>query len=341
MGRVAFGGPDLPYRALRDLLAAEIAAVPPGGFIDWSTYYFRDRALAACLIAAGERGVRVRVVMERRPRLERANSAVIAMLAASPAVELVARRWWPGRLHAKIYAFSHPDRAWVGSFNPSGDTPEDAQVVNIIGNQDRGDNILMEIVNLSIVEGLRRVVTAFGTVSPLLARLDPRLPAALAVPGLQISLYPRWQTTVIENRLACLRAGDRVIGAISHLKDGPLTSSLRRAAKSGAEVQLVTHATERRVPEAVVAGLISAGVRIHRGGSAAAAPMHAKMLLVTENGRTVAWTGSYNYNPRSQYLNAEILISSDDEALVAAIRERLGQIMARSEESVAPSPSPH
>ena len=43
---VYFGGPDKPIGALRNLLADKIDAVPPGGSIDWVTYYFRDRPLA-------------------------------------------------------------------------------------------------------------------------------------------------------------------------------------------------------------------------------------------------------------------------------------------------------
>ena len=124
LGRIEFGGPDLPPRRLRDLLQDQVDASPPGSRIDWATYYFRDRALAAALIRASDRGVRVTLVLEPDPRRAGANDAVIAMLEAhglnggfhfyKPAP------FDDGHLHAKIYAFSEPDIAWVGSFNPTG-----------------------------------------------------------------------------------------------------------------------------------------------------------------------------------------------------------------------------
>ena len=46
LGRIEFGGPDLPPRRLRNLLQEQVDAAPPGSSIDWATYYFRDRALA-------------------------------------------------------------------------------------------------------------------------------------------------------------------------------------------------------------------------------------------------------------------------------------------------------
>ena len=67
LGRIEFGGPDLPPRRLRDLLQSHVDASRPGSRIDWATYYFRDRALAEALIRASDRGVRVNLVMEPDP----------------------------------------------------------------------------------------------------------------------------------------------------------------------------------------------------------------------------------------------------------------------------------
>ena len=49
-----------------------------GGAIDWATYYFRDRDLAAALIAASDRGVAVTLHVEGQPRRNGANAAVLA-----------------------------------------------------------------------------------------------------------------------------------------------------------------------------------------------------------------------------------------------------------------------
>ena len=82
LGRIEFGGPDLPPRRLRDLLQAQVDASPAGSRIDWATYYFRDRALAEALIRASDRGVNVTLVLEPNPRRKGANDPVIAMLKA-------------------------------------------------------------------------------------------------------------------------------------------------------------------------------------------------------------------------------------------------------------------
>ena len=79
---VHFGGPDRPVGHLRDLLAERIAQVPAGGSIDWVTYYFRDRRLAAALVEARERGVDVRVTLDGHPRTPHVNDAVINILKA-------------------------------------------------------------------------------------------------------------------------------------------------------------------------------------------------------------------------------------------------------------------
>jgi len=50
--RIFFGGPDCQPRTQRDLLKAPVSAVPSGGEILWTTYYFRDEALAEALVHA-------------------------------------------------------------------------------------------------------------------------------------------------------------------------------------------------------------------------------------------------------------------------------------------------
>ena len=128
-------------------MQARIEAVPRGGRIAWSTYYFRDRALARALMEASDRGVEVLLRIEGEPRFPEVNQSVIAMLEThglgggvkvhrSPMHPEEKRYpYW----HSKIYCFSHPSpAALIGSFNPSGDEPEDAQIIADIGDQDRG-----------------------------------------------------------------------------------------------------------------------------------------------------------------------------------------------------------
>jgi phosphatidylserine/phosphatidylglycerophosphate/cardiolipin synthase-like enzyme len=133
--RVFFGGGKRPTGVLGELLRQRVEAVPPGGAIDWVTYYFRDRRLAQALLRAYQRGVRVTVTIAAHPRTAAANRAVIAMLSGSDglgrgfrALDLRSffgsRSFLNPRLHEKLYCFSHPyPVALIGSFNPSGDTP--------------------------------------------------------------------------------------------------------------------------------------------------------------------------------------------------------------------------
>jgi hypothetical protein len=128
----------MPAYCLRDLLAERIAAVPPGGTIDWVTYYFRDRMLAEELIRAHRQGIKITVTLERHPRTAYANEDVIGMLSGPnglgegfrtvslqrvPTSPRIVRK---PHLHEKLYCFSHPRPiAFIGSFNPSGNGPGD------------------------------------------------------------------------------------------------------------------------------------------------------------------------------------------------------------------------
>lgn len=332
-GRVEFGGPDLPPRHLRDLLLTFVEQSPPGSRIDWATYYFRDRSLAASLIRASDRGVKVRLVLEASPRRRGANDSVIALLGSHGlrgGLHLSRSGWWsPGHLHAKIYAFSHPAIAWIGSFNPSGDDPENPEVVAEIGDQDRGHNLLVGVEQPELVEALRDHVRALAASRSSFAdRLRPAFNKVPNVEGNQLFFYPRLKTLVVEPCIERLGAGDRVEAAISHLKPGPFTSALGRSAARGAPIHLLVHDTERRVPSSLVRALSDRGVSIRRVADPEGLPMHAKFLLVERGGLTTAWVGSYNYNRRSRFLNAELLLRSADPDVVAPLRERFARIAA-------------
>jgi hypothetical protein len=336
LGRVEFGGPDLPPRRLRDLLQEHVENSPPGSRIDWATYYFRDRALAQALMAASDRGVRVRLVLESEPRLTSANEAVIKML----------RRHGlgggfrlydpgpikPGHIHAKIYAFSHPDVAWVGSFNPSGDEPDDAGVICEIGDQDRGHNLLLGIERPRLTAALRRHVGILGRWWPLHLKTGPHFNLPVSDAGTRLYFYPRLWPHPAEREIARIGAGGRVRGAISHLKEGRLTGELRQALSGGTAVDLLVHDTERRVPSELVRDLTSNGVNIVRVSDPEGLPMHAKFLLIERGGTTNAWLGSHNFNAKSEKKNAELLLKTSDAGVIAALSRRFDQIaaMARS-----------
>ena len=334
--RLHFGGPDRPPRVLRTLLRNKVDAVPAGGAIVWATYYFRDRDLADALIAASDRGVAVTLHVEGHPRRASVNHHVIERLRRhglngglhvhAPALPMLAKAH--AHLHSKIYAFTHPQPvALVGSFNPSGDVPEDADVIAEIGDQDRGHNLLIELTDPVLVTALVRHVQALHR--PF-ARMRPAQNQVIASTDTQIWFYPRLRTDILGGHIRAAGPASRIRGAISHLKQGDLANDLARAARAGASVRLLVHDTERRVPEAAVAMLAAAGVDIGRYRHAEHLPLHAKFLLVAERGCETAWFGSFNYNPRSRWLNRELLVASRGRAIVEALGDRFETIAAET-----------
>ena len=335
LGRIEFGGPDFPPRRLRDLLQKQVDAAPPGSRIDWATYYFRDRALADALIRASERGVHVTLVIEPNPRREGANDAVIAMLKTHGlGGGLHLYRPAPfddGHLHAKIYAFSQPDIAWIGSFSPSGDDPEDADVVAEIGDQDRGHNLLLGIERPKLTEALRKHVHRLTGWQPLPLKARPHFNLPVTDGDTRLYFYPRLLAYPAEHEIARLSPGDRFRGAISHLKKGGLTKRLQEAVKRGADVELLVHDTERRVPSELVEEMANADVRITRVRHPEDLPMHAKFLLVDHSGQSSAWLGSYNFNKRSRRKNAEVLLRTTDKDVIQTLSKRFAQIAAMAQ----------
>ena len=332
LGDVEFGGPDLAPRRLRDLLQSQVDSSPAGSCIDWATYYFRDRALAEALRRASDRGVRVTLVLEPDPRRAGTNDSVIAMLGGhglNGGFHLYRPAPFDrGHLHAKIYIFSHPDVAWIGSFNPSGDVPEDAQVVAEIGDQDRGHNLLLPIESGRLTAALRHHVGKLAGWNPVPVFLRPHSNHTVQEAGTKLYFYPRLLTYPVERSIARLRAGDCLRGAISHLKAGELTRRLASAVGRGAKIDLLVHDTERRVPTELVEQLANVGVGIVRVGHPDDLPMHAKFLLIERAGERHAWLGSYNFNKKSRRRNAEILLRTDDPSVVAQLDARFARIAA-------------
>ncbi|MBB5517780.1 phospholipase D-like domain-containing protein [Amphiplicatus metriothermophilus] len=339
-----FGGPDMAPRRLRDILEAYVGSQPAGAAIDWLAYYFRDRALARALGAATARGVVVRVLIEGRPRRRDANEAAARLLAeeigeglrrrAGAGAPIGALR---GRLHAKLYAFSHPRPCvFIGSFNPSGDAPEARpDIVDEIGDQDRGHNLLLRIDEPALVEGLvrhARALWAEGGARPL-RRFSPEQNAPLRGRVGDIYFYPRLRPGVAGKALAGDAAAE-AWGAISHMKGG-FARRLEAFARAGGRARLLVHDTERRVPAASIERLRKAGAEIARYARADRLPMHAKFLLIRRGPEKTAFLGSLNYNRNSLWLNDEILLASRDPRLFDALAARFE---AMAGEAAMPAP---
>ncbi|NOQ88657.1 MAG: hypothetical protein GQ550_07005, partial [Gammaproteobacteria bacterium] len=258
--QVFWGGPDRPARYLRDLLEERIHAVPAGGEILWVTYYFRDEGLAAALVQACRRGVRVRVVMEGDPRTGDINSRVRQLLEGDEALgkglRCLKHRKFDnshlkrGRLHEKLYYFSHPvSSTLVGTFNPSGNMPEDPAIIRDIGDQDRGHNVLVDIRESVLVEGLyghaRRLFE--GRHGPWESFL-PQSNKVLESGKTRIIFFPRSQWRVFNAMFDDLDSGSRLRMAVSHLNDPGICKRLFALARQGVLIEVLAHDTERRVP---------------------------------------------------------------------------------------------
>ncbi len=348
--QVFFGGPDLPPRALTDMLAQRTAAVPPGGAIDWVTYYFRDRQLAQELIKAHARGVHVRVTVEGRPRSAHANDDVIGMFrevkglaegirsVALPAVPLPRGHALKPHLHEKLYCFSHPEPvAFIGSFNPSGNLEErEPEVIEEIGDQDRGYNYLVGLRDAGLVDRLvlhARSLNRQGT--SFLDRFSSKMKRVTAADGMRVFLLPCASRHPALRSLEEMGGDVRIRLAASHIKGIYVAKALRGLAGRGADVEVFAETTRRRVPDRVETFLSEGGVSFTRLRHPDGVPMHCKFVLAERGVRRRVIFGSFNWTCRSFYLNHEIVAVSDDENLFDAFSARWNKMTADSKETAA------
>jgi phosphatidylserine/phosphatidylglycerophosphate/cardiolipin synthase-like enzyme len=275
--------------------------------------------------------------MEARPRVARANHAVIARLTESgglgPGLRLVRMRGFPSppgiawkpQMHEKIYCFSHPAPvAFVGSFNPSGDLPEDApDVVAAIGDHHIAHNALVEIRDPAIVDYLTRHVRALHSAGPWsLWRSQPGLAREHDFGDTQVYFWPRRGQHPVEQLLERYGAGDRVRIAASHIRNPGSVACLQRLARRGAQVEIAAEHSARRVPRRMERRLHAAGIKFMRLGADSNVPMHLKFVLAEGREGRQAVFGSFNWTLPSYMLNHEVAVITRDEAVFAALDGR-------------------
>ncbi|SEI45298.1 Phosphatidylserine/phosphatidylglycerophosphate/cardiolipin synthase [Nitrosomonas eutropha] len=326
---VHFGGPNQPVGQLRNLLEARIAAVPAGGTIDWVTYYFRDICLAKALIRAHQRGVRVTLSLEGRPRIPYANDEVITLLSGPdgignalrvitiPGLPSPATKPWKPQLHEKLYCFSHPEPvAFIGSFNPSGNGSEDdPNIILEIGDQDRGYNVLVGFRDPTLVEKLTEHARQLHQSPPgLFYRFTKSISSSIHGADTDIYFWPRVDTHPIVRFLHNVNSG-RVRVAASHIRMGRAVDIMTKLARQGVDLEILAESTLRRVTPQVEQQLTSAGVRFKRIRHSDSLPMHLKFVLVEDG--NCAWSifGSFNWTKPSFWLNHEIAAISSNPAI--------------------------
>jgi phosphatidylserine/phosphatidylglycerophosphate/cardiolipin synthase-like enzyme len=328
-----WGGPDRPQRFLRDLLEKRIHGVPSGGEILWVTYYFRDEGLAQALLKASQRGVKVRVVIEGKPRTEAANSRVIELLAAEGALgknlrvlshNRLDKQFKRSRLHEKLYYFSHPKPCvLVGTFNPSGNLPEDSAIIREIGDQDRGHNVLVEVLDQELVVGLHaHAHRLFCSAHGPWERFSPARNRVLASGKTRILFLPRFRRKIFDQLFEGLGVGGNLRIAVSHLNDPDICKRLFDLARQGVHIEVLAHDTERRVPSWVEEQMLKNGISFIRYVHPEGLPMHNKFMLINMPDRQVVTFGSMNLSVRSLLVNHELLVISEEPILCQTFQQR-------------------
>lgn len=336
---VFWGGPDRPPRFLRDLLETRIHAVPSGGEILWVTYYFRDEALALALLHAKSRGVKVRVAMEGSPRIGNVNSSVRKILGGDSGLgtglrairhRLIDNRFFrTSRLHEKLYYFSHPvPSALVGTFNPSGNLPEDPGIIRKIGDQDRGHNVLVEILDKTLVLGLREHAlnisrAAHGPWERFLS-VNNRV---LSSRKTQVLFFPRSKRKEFNELFDNLRVGCTLRMAVSHLNDRGICKRLFELARQGVHIEILAHDTQRRVPLWVEKQMLQNGIVFKRYVHPDGLPMHNKFMLFETPDRQILAFGSMNLSVRSLHANHELLVMDENFELYQIFMRRWDEML--------------
>ncbi|MGA9575166.1 MAG: phospholipase D-like domain-containing protein [Lysobacterales bacterium] len=339
---VHFGGPDKPVGALRNLLSDKIDAVPAGGSIEWITYYFRDRALARKLVEAAARGVKVTLVLEGKPRIVTANQQVISILSgekgladglriiALPGVPSPSGIGWKPQLHEKIYCFSHPrPTALFGSFNPSGDIPEDdPAILWKIGNHNIAHNALVETRDAKMVAMLAEHIRSLHRDGSTLYYRFWGRSQSLDFGHTVLHFWPRIARHPIEVFLQNFGKGSRVRIAASHIRFSRSVSQIINLSRRGAQVEVLSEFTNRRVPLKTEQRLKNAGVRFERFGQLQNVPMHLKLILAeNEHGQWAAF-GSFNWTMPSYLINHEIAAVTSDAHVFAEFDRRWNELRA-------------
>jgi phosphatidylserine/phosphatidylglycerophosphate/cardiolipin synthase-like enzyme len=342
---IHFGGPDQPIGRLRDLLAEHIEAVPAGGSIDWITYYFRDRRLAEQLLKAHRRKVNVTVTLEGNPHIPEANREVVSMLSGEkglgkgfrtvylpPCLPVPGRKMGNPNLHEKLYCFSHPRPvAFIGSFNPSGDNPEERpDIIHKIGDHNQAHNVLVGISEPAVVDGLiKHTLWMHRARHGILERFFADGNRTLHGTNTEIHFLPRARSHAVASFLGRFGRGARIRVAASHLNGTTSIKTMLKLARRGAALEILAEPTLRRVPLKAERRLVEAGIPFRRVKHSAGLPMHNKFVLVEQYNQRWVVFGSYNWSTLSFWINQEICAISSQPQLFEAFAERWNVLEAQ------------
>lgn len=337
--QVFWGGPDCPPRCLRDSLEKRIHAVPSDGEILWLTYYFRDEKLALALLQAKQRGVRVRLAMEGNPRTGAVNSRILKLLMSNGGLGegfrairhwLIDNRFFRlSRLHEKLYYFSHPvPSVLVGTFNPSGNLPEDPDLVRKIGDQDRGHNVLVNITDTHLVSVLyEHALHIFNATHGPWERYLPRNNRVIESGKTRVLFFPRSKWSDFNDLFDNLGTSSTIRIAVSHFNDRGICKRLIGLARQGVHIEILAHDTQRRVPSWVEEQMSLNGITFHRYVHPEGLPMHNKFMLFETPECNFLTFGSMNLSVRSLHANHELLMVTESILLYQAFLNRWDEML--------------
>ena len=236
------------------------------------------------------------------------------------------------RLHEKLYYFSHPvPNVLVGTYNPSGNIPEDPEIIGEIGDQDRGHNLLAEILDPILVHGLHEHARhLFEACHGPWECFLPKNNRVVVSGKSRILFFPRLRCKSFDGLFERAGAGCRLRMAVSHFNDPVICKRFFALSRRGLHIEILAHDTERRVPSWIEEQMLQNGIVFSRYVHPEGLPMHNKFMLLETPERRVLAFGSMNLSIRSLQGNHELLVISEEPHLYEAFVQRWSVMFAGS-----------
>jgi phosphatidylserine/phosphatidylglycerophosphate/cardiolipin synthase-like enzyme len=331
--KVFFGGPDKPPYYLRNLLAEKIDEIGLNGEIFWITYYFRDLFLVEKLINAAERGAKITILLEARPRIKNANLEVINLLKSHSKINIKAiRHSMPHKhlfssfpkIHEKLYYFKNNNikYAFIGSFNPSGRADDDPKIIESIGDQDRGHNFLIEIDDNLLLDNLYNHCVYMYNIRHGFLENIKKWKSCIESKTISIHFFPWANKKVVFNFVKIATTGDRIYIAVSHFTSLLAIYNLIKLAKKGVTIKVISHDTKRRFPLKIEKLLNSYNIPCIRYNHPKKYPMHNKFIILERETDSLVAFGSLNLTVRSLNESHEIFYITNNLKIVNEFKLR-------------------
>ncbi len=339
-----FGGPDKTKNLLRDTLVEYIKAVPANGHISWLCYYLHDPVIFQTLINASERGVKIDLIFDGRPRSPSINQACIdrfsqpnhslinlIIVKEKPLWEYLGIHWHP-HLHSKLYYFSHPTpQVLVGSYNPtSGKEHIDEASIKKIGDHSISHNVLIKIDDQDTVNCLKGYMLDMQNYwRRTFARILSSHNSTHQSAQWSIDFLPRCGTHPINTLLSKKDSNAKIKCAISHLKGPSILKPLKIAIKSGKKIELLLNSSQRRVPSKHLTFLDKYQIKYYQPKLEEHCLMHNKFILYQSDQEHCVMFGSFNWSTRSRILNHEVIARCYDKEIISTFEQRWNQMITQ------------